>query len=103
MENKKLQEIVYVDWTESERGWGLRPDGCSLHLNEHEYELFLRDYNRSLPEDVPDEYSFTNKPVVAYSSNSLVEKIKTSEHGLRLYGSNLGKFLQQKDLVREKK
>ena len=27
------KEVVAVQWEESERGWGVRPDGCSLHVS----------------------------------------------------------------------
>lgn len=45
-------------WEESERGWGIRPDGCSLHidLESHtEYvDMIYRD--RTFHHNVPYEY-----------------------------------------------
>lgn len=47
-------------WTETERGWGQRPDGYSLHLNEEALEEYLaKDSKQKRRTGVaPDEYSF---------------------------------------------
>jgi len=39
-----LEQVVYVSWEESERGWGTRPDGCSLHLTKADFEIYLDNY-----------------------------------------------------------
>jgi len=55
--------IVHMDtWTESEAGWGQRPDGGSLHLSKDDYKSFVEDYwireKASNPSGVtPAEYS----------------------------------------------
>lgn len=49
-----------VQWEESERGWGCRPDGYSFHRNPEEARKFIKDYEDKLPKhEVPDEYSRT--------------------------------------------
>lgn len=48
--------VVCQKWEESERGWGVRPDGYSLHLTEADLENYIRAHNRALPKEVPDEY-----------------------------------------------
>lgn len=42
---------------ESERGWGVRPDGCTIHLDDGARKRFWKNYNNSLPATAPDEYS----------------------------------------------
>lgn len=52
--------IMVQNWTESERGWGQRPDGCTCHLTMEDCRRFREDYireNHTSP-SVPDEYSF---------------------------------------------
>jgi len=58
--------VVYCQiWEESERGWGTRPDGHSLHLtlddaNEWRKQYLERqhEYFKSIGENgVPDEYT----------------------------------------------
>lgn len=95
--NKGLEEIIYVSWEESERGWGTRPDGCSLHLDEQDYRVFLKEYWDRQPDEVPDEYSRpAGRPVNAYASSGLYQKISESKDGLRFW-----KF-QESDLVANK-
>lgn len=50
-------KVICQKWEESERGWGVRPDGYSLHLTEEDRKEYINKYNASLPEEVPDEYS----------------------------------------------
>lgn len=46
-----------IEWEESERGWGTRPDGFSFHRSEEESEQFLKEFFAKQPKEVPDEYS----------------------------------------------
>lgn len=48
---------ILREWEESERGWGIRPDGFSLHLNEAEMERHEKEYWAGMPTKTPDEYS----------------------------------------------
>ena len=54
---RSLRDVVCQDWTESERGLGTRPDGCSLHKILADRDAFVKDYWDSMPDEVPDEYS----------------------------------------------
>jgi hypothetical protein len=58
--------VVYCQiWEESERGWGTRPDGHSLHLTFADAEQFRKEYLDHQHEyfesigvkGVPDEYT----------------------------------------------
>ena len=45
-------------WEESERGWGVRPDGFSLHLSMADHAAYVKEHNDALPKGyVPDEYT----------------------------------------------
>lgn len=51
---------VYVqNWIESERGWGQRPDGFSIHVNKPHAEAFVRAYNAKYNNKAvaPDSYT----------------------------------------------
>lgn len=53
-----MQVTVTVQkWEESERDWGTRPDGYSLHANEKARERFVTAYWAGMPNDAPPEYS----------------------------------------------
>lgn len=49
---------VYVQlWEESERGWGCRPDGVSLHKSKADCDEYIEEYWEGMPPTAPDEYS----------------------------------------------
>jgi hypothetical protein len=39
-----MATVVMQRWYESERGWGQRPDGCSLHLTEQDRAAYCKKY-----------------------------------------------------------
>lgn len=49
--------VLRQDWLESERGWGIRPDGYSLHVNEEDRDRFVEEYWARMPDEVPESYS----------------------------------------------
>lgn len=55
---KLEHKVVLQWWVESERGWGVRPDGYSLHLGKQERDAYVRAYWAAQPPGpAPDEYS----------------------------------------------
>jgi hypothetical protein len=55
------KKVICQKWEESERGWGTRPDGYSLHVDEAARLRFVAEFWRKqkqrLGEETPDEYS----------------------------------------------
>lgn len=80
---------AYLDtWTESERGWGSKPDGCSIHLTEEDYKAFVQDYWDGMPEETPDEYTRPDKNLKeVVLSDALFEKLNKQKLGIRLWDS----------------
>ena len=91
-----MNKCYFQLWEESERGWGIRPDGCSLHLSTNEHDKYLNEiYSVRQSSLVPDEYDRISGGLVeCFISDTLFEtlKEKTSmrlmEHQMR----NLVKF-----------
>jgi hypothetical protein len=57
----KIYSVIAQDWEESERGWGTRPDGFTLHLTAEACKAYVKDYylkynNKAV---TPDEYTRT--------------------------------------------
>ena len=52
-----MPTVVRQDWEESERGWGERPDGYSLHLSEEDRVAYIDAYWARMPDAIQDEYS----------------------------------------------
>ena len=53
------EPVVFCQqWEESERGWGVRPDGYSVHLSLEDAKAYIGAYwDRMPPPPPPDEYS----------------------------------------------
>ncbi len=75
--NMKIDKIVVLQlWEESERGWGVRPDGCTLHINILECENYIKSIYKDREEEVPKEYSRTcGKPLYVHVSNALYDLV----------------------------
>lgn len=97
-----------VEWTESERGWGQRPDGASLHATAEDAKKYIADYwerekERNPSGETPDEYSRPDSdgfPVLV--SKDVFDKIKASDNGIRLWRSRVSELEQQGELTRPK-
>lgn len=59
MKNIELgsNEVICQKWEESERDWGRRPDGFSLHISFEALQRYIKDYWDGMPDTAPDEYS----------------------------------------------
>lgn len=87
-------KVVVQKWEVSERGWGCRPDGNSLHGAESDRVNFIRAHNATLPDAVPDEYSRPcgspyEVDIAALAPGqweALVEALVANRYGLRVYG-----------------
>lgn len=84
----ELQLVICQLWYESERGWGWRPDGFSLHLTEQDRLAFIRRYWEEMPNETPSEYSKeTKEPFNVGVTPEIYERLKASEHGIWSSGS----------------
>jgi hypothetical protein len=77
-------EVYFMQrWTESERDWGRRPDGCSLHLTPEDHTSWIKTNNF---EGNDYEYSFPDGGIhaVQITSPKVLEDLK-SKRNLRLF------------------
>lgn len=85
MEGEKHRVIVQK-WEESERNWGVRPDGYSLHLTAEDKEAFVAEYWSKMPKMVPDEYSRpSGKPYDAEVGAEIFAEVQNSKNGIRKF------------------
>lgn len=85
--------VIVQKWEESERGWGTRPDGYSLHLTEKDRRAYVDGYwadqTRRSPEP-PDEYSrLCGSPYTAEVDDATYAEVKATANGLRRYTGDL--------------
>jgi len=72
-----MKKVFLQYWEESERGWGVRPDGCSLHVTMVDHNKYVSSiYSDRDPENVPHEYDRTCGSVItALVSETLYNEI----------------------------
>ena len=101
MEKTKVMNKAYLDtWTESERGWGQRPDGCTIHLSEEDYKTYVADYWSTMPDTVQDEYSRPDGGLREVTiSDELLEQLKKSKNGIRLWQSDFREKKESNDIL----
>ncbi len=88
-QNSKLEDAVYLSWEESERNWGVRPDGFSLHLTEEDCKSYVRKYWSEMPNEVPDEYSRpAGRSAKVKVSKELYRRIGKGKSGIRYFSSS---------------
>jgi len=76
--------VIVQNWEESEAGWGVRPDGCSLHLSEAARLAFIKAYWETMPDYPPNEYSRpVGAPYSAEVDDEIFAEISASTNGIR--------------------
>lgn len=79
--------LIVQKWEESERGWGTRPDGYSLHLTEEDRLAYIREYWNRMPDRVPDEYSRPDgTPYHWRAPQETYDLVAASRNGIRHFG-----------------
>ena len=97
--------LILETWTETESGWGCRPDGGSLHLTKEDHGKYVKEYWDRQPDRVngqpPHEYSRPDNnltPVeVSEKLYSQVSKAK-KKFGVRYWNHELNTLEEKKEI-----
>lgn len=76
--NKMFYSVWIQNWEESERGWGTRPDGFTVHVSKAQLEAYVHWYNKTFNNlsEAPDEYTrASGSPIEIEVSKALYDKI----------------------------
>ena len=95
-----MNKVFLQYWEESERGFGTRPDGASLYIDDNAHKIYLekiyknRDFN-----NIPHEYDRTvgipiHVEVVDDLFNIILEK-----KILRLWQTELSNLIKLKSII----
>jgi hypothetical protein len=94
-----MRKVYLQYWEESERGWGVRPDGCSLHLTLDEHKKYIKSIYDGREEDteVPDEYErIVGEPIEVMIDPTLFSIV---EGTLRLFQYEMNNLIKLEELV----
>lgn len=90
-----MANVIMETWTESESGWGCRPDGCSLHLNLADLDAYVKEYWAKMPKEVPYEYSTPDESPKLISiprDSSEYKRLLETCNGVRLCQDEINKL-----------
>ena len=94
-----MKKVYLQYWEESERGWGVRPDGCSLHLRIEDQKIYINSIQESRMNDkeVPYEYDRTvGEPFEVMIKDDLYDEVKNS---LRLYQHQMNNLIKLEEII----
>ena len=94
-----MNKCILQIWEESERGCGIRPDGCSLHLSDKEHSLYLDSIYSHRSDVVPHEYErVVGEPVVCFVSDVVYDRVQ--ELGsVRLLESEKNNLIKMEEII----
>ncbi len=75
----KEKTVIIQNWEESERGWGTRPDGWTIHIDREQHKKYVDWYNKTFNnlDSAPDEYTrVCGDPIEVECPNDLYKRIK---------------------------
>ena len=89
-------KIYVMTWTESEAGWGQRPDGYSLHKSPEDFKKYTDEYWSRMPKgQTPHEYSYPDSQMNARlrivnvdGRSKLARSVRNSKNGVRVWESD---------------
>jgi hypothetical protein len=96
-----MPKVIVQKWEESERGWGTRPDGYSIHKSRDDLRQYLADEwaaekQRNPSGVTPDEYTRTSgTPYEAEVDEETFDKIG-DRRGLRVFDKVPGQRRQRR-------
>ena len=76
-------QVVAQKWVESERGWGVRPDGYTLHITSADRDQYIRQYWNQMPDATPEIYSRPDgEPFIISVSETMYNEVAASRNGI---------------------
>jgi hypothetical protein len=96
-----MNKVILQIWEESERGWGTRPDGCSMHIDLKERENYIQTIYNSRKSDtsIPDEYErIVGEGVEAFIEDSLYNLVQ-KDKSIRLTQYQMNNLMNMEEIT----
>lgn len=95
-----MKTIYLQFWEESERGWGVRPDGASIHINMESHKNYINEiYSDRNLNQVPNEYDrVVGTLIEVMATDSIYELLSTSK-SMRIPQYQLNNLIKLKDII----
>ena len=99
-----MNKCYFQLWEESERGCGVRPDGCSIHLSPIDHSKYLNEIYlvRQSAVLIPDEYERISGGILeCFISDSLFDSLK-DRGSIRLMEHEVNNLIKLEELIFKK-
>ena len=94
-----MNKCIFQYWEESERGYGVRPNGCSIHSSLEEHITFINSIYSSRTDEVPHEYDrVTGNPIVCFVSDEIFERVLLNS-SIRISENEKNNLIDFEDLI----
>lgn len=95
-----MNKCYFQRWEESERNWGVRPDGCSLHLDMNTHSKYLEEiYNiRQSEYSIPYEYDRISGGVIECFVTDDIYNILLKNKSIRLMEYELNNLFKLNEI-----
>ena len=94
-----MNKCIFQYWEESERGYGVRPNGCSIHSSKEEHMNFINGIYSSRTDEVPHEYDrVAGNPIVCFVSDEIFERVSLNS-SIRISENEKNNLIDFEDLI----
>lgn len=94
-----MNKVILQIWEESERGFGVRPDGCSIHINFEERNSYIKSIYDNRDSEVPAEYDrIVGDGIEVFIEDSLFEIVKRDK-SIRITEYQMNNLISMEDLI----
>jgi len=95
-----MKKLILQYWEESERGWGIRPDGCSLHLDKDCLNKYVDSaYKDRDPNNVPHEYDrIVGDPIEIWITEEIYNETVSNGGSLRIPQHSMTNLRKMKEM-----
>jgi len=84
-----MPKVIVQKWEESERGWGVRPDGYSIHKDKEALHRYVTAYWNGMPAWALDTYSRpSGTPYEADIDADIFDLLERHDPGIRMFHNN---------------
>jgi hypothetical protein len=94
-----MNKVVFQLWEELERGENIKNDGCSLHINSTERDIFVKSFYEKRNNSIPDEYEKSSGSFIeAFIDDLLYDKLLKNK-SLRLSENSMRNLISMSELI----
>jgi len=94
-----MNKVVLQLWEESEKGFGTRPDGCSIHIDLNNRNNYIKSIYDSRGDVVPETYDkIIGSELEAFIDDELFKKLNV-EKSIRLIEPELNNLIKFEELI----